>query len=221
MRLSLRSSRKGHVLNASRMASRSGFTLLEVILFMGILSIIGGTVLGVYLSTAEARARQRAYASVEQGGNQVVSFLTKNIRRAEKILMPATNLSGSILALQMAQNDEYPTLVAAVGSGQLILAQKSSTSALLTPDVTVSNLHFRNVGNSNISFYFDASTIVRTIPARTYKRRFSGTATLFPDDQSDAGGCGTCALPACVSHQYEWQYCDNGTCTDSDTSFAC
>lgn len=199
---------------------RSGVTLLEVLLFLGILSIIATTITAVFLSTQDARVLQRSVSDLEDAGTQLISSMSKTMRRAETVIVPAANLTGSILVLQMASNAEFPTIVARAGSG-LILVKKSGTSSLLSSTISVSNLVFRSVGGSNVWFTFKLTTVVRTVNPRTYSRTFNGTATLFPDDHSDAGGCGSCPSPACINHAYTWYICSSDVCSQSDTTLPC
>lgn len=199
---------------------RAGTTLLEVMLFLGILGIMSSTIVGVLITTQQARVRQSAVSSVDQAGAELLGAMTRTIRRAEKIISPASGATGSILTLQMALNAEYPTILARQGSGMTIV-QKTSTSSLLDSKVSVSNLSFRNVSGTNVYFSFTISTIIRIIPPATYSRTFNGTVTLFPDDQSEAGGCGTCSAPTCTSHRYIWNECENGTCSPSDATIPC
>ncbi len=199
---------------------RSGTTLLEVLLFLGILSIIATTITAVFISTQDARVLQRSISALEEAGTQLVSTIGKTARRAETVISPSANLTGSVLVLQMAANDEFPTMLAHVGSG-LVLVQKSATSALLSPNVTISSALFKNVAGGNVWFTFTLSTIVRTVKPRVYTRTFNGTATLFPDDQSDAGGCGSCPVPACIGNAYTWYVCASDVCTQSDVTLPC
>jgi type II secretory pathway pseudopilin PulG len=204
-----------------QLSRRAGFTLLETLLFLGILSIMSVTIVMVFLSTQEARVRQKSIAAVEQSGTQVVELMTKNVRRAEQVLAPASGSTGSVLTLQMALNSEYPTIFSRVGSGNLLLVQRSLTSALLQSNLHISNLVFRNVNNTNVYMSFILSTTIPTIPPSVYTRTFQSTATLYPDDQSESGGCGTCPSPSCNNHLYEWYICESGTCQSSATTFAC
>lgn len=201
--------------------TRPGFSLLETMLFLGILSIMSTTIVAVYIATQEARIRQRAVAELEQAGTQIVETMTKNIRRAEKILDPATNSTGGILTLQMADNGEFPTILAASASGNIVIVQKTSSASLLTSRVHVSSLVFRNVNDTNVSYAFDLTIVIPTIVPQPYTRTFAATTTLFPDDQSEAGGCGSCAAPVCSDGQYIWQHCDSGTCGNSNISIPC
>lgn len=201
--------------------TRAGFSLLETVLFLGILSIMSGTIVAVYISTQEARIRQRAVAELEQTGTSLMEAMTKNIRRAEKVLAPVTNTTGSILTLQMASNAEYPTIFARNAEGNFVNVQKTQTSALLTSRVTISNISYRNVADANVAYSFDLTITIPTVVPVPYTRTFGATVTLFPDDQSEAGGCSVCTPPVCTNNQYIWHHCDNGTCTESDTTIAC
>lgn len=200
---------------------RPGTSLLETMLFLGILGIISGTIVGVLMATQDARIRQRSVAELEQQGTQILTNLTKVIRRAERIVVPVTNETGGTLLLQMAQNDEYPTIITRVGSGELLLVQRSSTSALISNHLTVQDLVFRNVDDGNVWLSFKLVTIIPTLSQQVYSRTFNGTATLFHDDQSDAGGCGTCPAPACINGAYTWYICESGICSQSDTTLQC
>ncbi len=204
-----------------RKVLRSGFSLLETVLFLGILSIMSGTIVAMYIATQEARVRQRSVAELEQSGTVLLETMTRNIRRAEKVLAPAMNATGSILVLQMASSNEYPTIFASDSAGNVISARNTSTAALLTPRVTISKLWFRNVADTNVAYSFDLTITIPTVMPMPYMRTFGATVTLFPDDQSQAGGCGSCTAPVCTNHQYIWHVCNNGICEQSGTVIPC
>lgn len=204
-----------------RFSLHSGFSLLETVLFLGILSIMSGTIVAVYIATQEARIRQRSVAELEQTGTELLSTMTKNIRRAERVLAPTTNGTGGILTLQMAGNAEFPMIFARTASGNLVNVQKTLISELLTSRVTISNMSFRNVADTNVAYSFDLTIVIPTIVPAPYTRTFGATVTLFPDDESEAGGCGTCAAPVCTNHAYIWHHCNNGVCVLSDQVIAC
>ena len=198
--------------------TRAGFSVLEVVLFLGILL---GTVMAVAISTEEARIRQRSIAEVEQRGTQLLETLTKNIHRAETILAPSVGSTGSILALQMALNGEFPTIFASTATGNLLFVQKNNIASLLGVRLLVSTLVFRNIGGTHVVVSFDLSTKIPLVKPVIYTRHFDVTATLFPDDQSEAGGCNSCPLPSCSNHQERWYHCDTDTCTLSPSTFSC
>ncbi len=199
----------------------TAFSLLETVLFLGILAIMSGTIVAVYISTQESRVRQYAIAELEQSGTALMGTMTKNIRRAERVLAPSIGETGSLLALQMAGNSEFPTIYARSPDGNLTNVQKTSTSALLTSHVTITNLSFQNIADSTVTYSFNLTITIPTIVPQPYTRTFSSTVTLFPDDQGDAGGCGSCTAPVCTDHEYIWHSCDSGVCTQSEVTIAC
>ena len=201
--------------------TRSGFSLVETILFVGILAIISGAIVGVFISTQEARIRQQYVSSLEQRGTGVVASMTKNIRQAESIIVTATGQTGTTLVLQMKSVALFPTIFSRTASGNLLFVQKTSSFPLLGSGVTLKNLTFKNVSGVNVAYSFDLIVIIPLVQPTTYSRHFDGTATLFPVNQLQAGGCGSCALPQCMSHQYQWNYCLSGVCTQSPTTFPC
>jgi type II secretory pathway pseudopilin PulG len=200
---------------------RAGFSLLELMMFLGILAIISGTLTAVFINTQEARVRQQSVSEVEQRGTQLLETFTKTIRHAEAILAPASGQTGSILALQMALNVEFPTILSKTASGVIILVQKTSTAALLNTNVIAKNLTFKNYNGTNIVFSFDLQATIPLVHPTIYSRHFESTTTLFPDDQNESGGCTSCTAPSCTSHRYHWYTCESGVCTQATQTIAC
>lgn len=204
-----------------RLQSRAGYTLVELLLYLALFSIISMTLVSVYIATQDARVQQQSVALVEQRGALLLSMITKTIRRAEVILTPAQSTSGSILALQMAPNAEYPTIIARTATGELLLVQKITLTSLLDDGVTVSSFTTQNVGGTAVFLSFDLSTVIPSVPPKTYTRHFESTVTLNPDDSTNGGDCGTCPGPVCANHIYEWYHCVSQTCTLSTTTLDC
>lgn len=203
-----------------RTSPRSGFTMIETALFLGILAIMGTVVIGVLIATQTARIRQQSIAALEQRGTQVLQSLTRTIRRAEAIQFPASNTTGSIIALQMALNTEYPTIFAASG-GNVLMVEKDQKSFILSGPVTIGNLSFRNIGGASAVVSFDLTATIPLPKPQIYTRHFEGNVTLFPDDQSESGGCGTCPTAACINHLYKWYFCTNDVCQQSVDGISC
>lgn len=195
--------------------------MLEIILFLGILGIVIGSVMATSIATEETRIRQRSIAEVEQRSAQLIDIITTNVHRAEAILAPTTNQSGSMLALQMALNHEFPTIFATTDTGSLLLIQRLSVSPLLSSVMRVSNLQFRNVNGGNVYVSFDVSTTIPLVQPIVFTRHLETTITLFPDDQSQSGGCGTCPAPTCQDHVRQWYVCESETCALSTSTIAC
>lgn len=209
---------------------RPGFSLLELMLFLAIFAAIAGTLVSVFVTTQDARIRQQGIAALEQRGGQVLEVLTRRIRRAETILTPVAGQSGSILALQMTQNDEHPTILAQSSGSNILVVQKDTVAPLLSDRLGLSNLRFSNINNTSVRLSFDLFITLQlpTAPV-TYRRHFDTAVALFPHDFNYEGGCNpdpnvltpACPAPTCVSHVYRWYTCTNEVCTQSNNTLSC
>jgi type II secretory pathway pseudopilin PulG len=201
--------------------ARHGFTLVELLLFLGLAAIMATTLVSVYIATQESRQRQRGIAAVEQRGTQILEQAIQNIRRAEHIIDPAIGQSGSTLALQMGLNSEFPTIFGSTASGELLLIQRTSTASLLPAGVTVTDFDVINIDGESARISFELTGALPTIPPSTYVKRFQAAGAVYVDDVSDAGGCSSCPSPSCANDVYTWQYCVSGACTTSSLSMVC
>ncbi|MEQ1849514.1 MAG: hypothetical protein ABL890_02915 [Candidatus Peribacteraceae bacterium] len=198
-----------------------GFTLVELLLFLGLTAIMATTLVSVYISTQEARQRQKGIAAVEQRGTQILEQVMQNIRRAEQIIDPPIGQSGSTLALQMGLNSEFPTIFGRTASGTLLLIQRTATASLLSGGVTVTDFDAINIDGESARISFELTAALPTIPPSRYIKRFQAAAAVYIDDVSDAGGCSSCTAPSCSNDVYTWQYCLSGTCTASSFPMKC
>ncbi len=201
--------------------SRAGFTMVEMILFIGILGIMSGTLTSVYIATQDARVEQQYVSEVEQRGTLLLGTITKYVRRAEAMIKSPVGQSGSILVLQMAENAEYPTIVLSTSTGRILLAQKTSVFQLLNERVTATGFTVTNIGGTTLHVRFDLKTTIPTLKKTQYLKHFESTITLFPDDQLAGGGCTTCPAPTCTNKVYQWYQCVTSACSLSPVTMPC
>lgn len=201
--------------------ARAGFTLIEMMIFTGILALLSGTLVSTYIATQDARIRQQYIGIVEQEGVLLLSRLTSAVRASEMILSPASNQTGTILALQMRNNAEQPTIVIATSTGDLLLVQRDVAQSLLDRRLSISHFSLQAATNETVTISFDLSTVIRTHPPVPYSRHFQATTTRYPDAHAEAGGCGTCPAPVCSSGILTWHVCDEDVCAASGLSLAC
>lgn len=201
-----------------------GTTLVEFLLFLGILAFVGAAMIFMLLSSEDTRVRQHAIAQFEQNGARTIQLFTRSIRNAEAILQPSAGQTGSILTLQMTLENEHATTFAESASGQLIMAQRTTVSYFLPEDVIMKNLTFRNAAGTtakNVLFSFDLETIIPLPQPIVYTKHFQGSATLSPNDDPQAGGCNACTTVSCVSNDYRWPYCASGVCRTGSGAVSC
>ncbi|MDP6561794.1 MAG: hypothetical protein QF793_02615 [Candidatus Peribacteraceae bacterium] len=203
-------------------ASHPGTTLIELLLFLAFFGLSSGVLLAFFFMTSEQRVRQQAIATVEQTGVQLTQTLTNRIRNSERILSPALGTSGSILALQLADDTLHPTIVALSGT-LLYVGEANVLKTLSSSNVEISDLIIHNTSSAedkaSILIQFDVSRkIPLSIPLH-YARRFEALVPLFPDDQPEPP-C-SCASPSCSAGSYTWQYCVDTVCTPATVNLPC
>jgi len=203
--------------------TRRGTTLVELMLFSVFFLLSSSAILVLLFSSTEQRARQQAIATVDQNGVQLLQTLARRIRRAEKIIDPPLQASGAILYLQMADNDENPTIIASQ-SGAILVVQHDTLKTLSSEQVIVSNFTIRNTSAADdrqsllLSFTLSRSGVLpQTLE---YVRTFETLITLFPDDDSQGDECG-CSAPVCVAGVYTWQVCDADECSNATEVLSC
>lgn len=194
--------------------TRSGVTLVELLIYLGLLGVVGGGVVFLLFSSSEDRIRQEVRASVEQEGIHLLQSVVSRVERAERITLPLRLATGSVLVLQMEGGVEDPTIILSQ-SGTLMLIQRETERLLSSPHLTVSELRFRNTSPSvdrpSVLLSFLVSRSVPLPGSPLAARRFERTVALFPESSPTGNSCG-CAPPSCTGGWYTWGVCDGGSC---------
>lgn len=125
-----------------------GFTLVELLLYAAMLSIIIFSV-GIFLSLLlQSRTKNQVIAEVEQQGVLAMQRMTQVVRNSTLINSPATGASGSTLSVTMPQAPSSPTVFALSG-GVITMAQGMGATVGLTNNlVSVSGLTFSNLSRA-------------------------------------------------------------------------
>ena len=141
---------------------QTGFTLIELILYVGISSFILLVAFLFVSQILEVRTKSQAIAEVEQQGDWAVQIITQAIRNSKSpINFPAVGVSGNYLSLAMDDSAKNPT-VFNLSSGAITMSEAGVGELNLTnSNVVVSNLSFQNVSRTgtagNIKFSFVVS----------------------------------------------------------------
>ncbi len=126
--------------------NKNGFTLIELILFMGIFSILLYMITNIFVTTLDAKRESESYSGITQDGTYILNRLQYDIARAETITTPLT-LGEQTSTLQMTIDGVTNTY--ALDNDNLILVVGEESLALNGYDTTVTNLTFRRLGNAN------------------------------------------------------------------------
>lgn len=70
---------------------QKGVTVIELLLYMGILAVLLTLLTSVFVSALDVQSESQAVSGIEQDGNYILTRLTYDIHRAQSISIPATN----------------------------------------------------------------------------------------------------------------------------------
>ncbi|TSC80550.1 MAG: Uncharacterized protein G01um101425_204 [Candidatus Peregrinibacteria bacterium Gr01-1014_25] len=208
--------------------ARSGITLVELLLFVGLLAFSGLATVQLLFLTSDNQIRQQATADVEQSALQISQLLAYRVRHAERIVRPLRGGTGAILVLQTGSVDNNPTVIG-TASGVIVETLGDTEEAVSDARVTVSSFLITNTSPSDdrpsvrITMRLTKPGVVPSSPAVS---RFVDLAfALFPDDVTSGGACNgvICAAPRCssVHHHYQWDVCVSGACKAASGSLIC
>ncbi|MBI2473227.1 prepilin-type N-terminal cleavage/methylation domain-containing protein [Candidatus Uhrbacteria bacterium] len=162
-----------------------GFTLVELVVYIGLASIVFLAVIGQQMTFLQMRVKHQTIAQVEQEGQFVMQLITQTLRNAQAINSPPAGSSASILSIDVFDAVDDPT-VFDVSGGQIRLTQGSAAAVEITSGLlSVASFTIENVsrldtpGSVRIQFTLSRINAGGVIPY-AYEKTFYGTASLRP-----------------------------------------
>jgi len=126
-----------------------GFTLVEFLLYIGILVMILALASSFLWSFLFGNIKERNYQEVQQNGTFVLAKITQEIKKASQINSPSPGAASDSLSLVMASSSLNPTIFD-ITNGKLRIAQGARGPFELTSnEVRVSRLQFTNLSYQN------------------------------------------------------------------------
>lgn len=127
-----------------RKIKQGGYSLIEILLYMGLLSIFLFGMTELFVSSLSINIESEATSSVEQDGRYLLSRLRYDLTRATAITTPASvGGTGSTLVITIGGVANTYSL----NSGNLRVSDGTNTYQLNSSRTTVSNLNFQRLGN--------------------------------------------------------------------------
>ena len=153
----------------------SGFTLVEVIITMGLLSIFLVVLASIFTASVDVQVRSRGYSSVSSDGRYLLARLDYDIARASAITTPSS-LGGSNGSLVLTISGG--TYTYAVSGTGLQLTTPAGSGMLTSSDDAISSVSFTKLGNvgglETIRYTFTL-TSKNTQTRNTASQVFTGT----------------------------------------------
>jgi prepilin-type N-terminal cleavage/methylation domain-containing protein len=128
---------------------RRGFTLIEMILYISILSVMILALTSFLYLSYTSRIKATVIAEVEQQGNQTMSLMSQNIRNSSLITIPTAGGSGSSLTLTEYTGALSPTVINQTGNKLQITEGANAAVDLTSNRVVVSGLTFQNLSRAS------------------------------------------------------------------------
>lgn len=140
-----------------------GFTLVELLLYIALTSIILFTTAMFLVSLLESRVKNQTIATVDQEGNQTMATITQTIRNAVSINSPTIGTDSATLSLNTGVSGKDPTIFS-LSNGTIMMQEGSGSPVALTSNlVIISNLKFRNLSRASTPGNIDVTFTVEHI----------------------------------------------------------
>ncbi len=167
-----------------KIRSQKGFTLVELVLYVSICSILLLTMSTFLTFLLGARVRSQAITEVNQQGFQVMNQITQTIRNGRNIQIPSIGVSSSTLSLTTGNALLNPTVFSLNGTTFIVKEGSKTAIPLTNSRIRVSTVTFQNVSSSSstekiirISYTIDYVNLGGR-NEYSYTKSFNGSATI-------------------------------------------
>lgn len=123
-----------------------GVTIVELLIYLGLMSIFLLTLTEIFLSVLETQTESQQTSSVEQDGRFILARLNYDISRADNIINPVTLGQATSSATLVISGVSYT--YDGSDDTNLFLTDDSGKERLNSYGTVVSNVAFRRLGNS-------------------------------------------------------------------------
>jgi prepilin-type N-terminal cleavage/methylation domain-containing protein len=125
---------------------KKGFSLIELLIYMAILSSMLVVLTQIFTSIIQARLESEATSGVQQNANYILNRFIYDISRATSIDIPASYGGTPSSSLQITINGVIYAY--SLNGGSLQISNNLGTDDLNSNEVTVSNLEFTKIGST-------------------------------------------------------------------------
>lgn len=109
-------------MNVACKANQNGYTLIELLLYISIVSSLLISVSLFFATTADSRIKNQSISEVNKQGELAMDIITQTIRNADSITSPIASASGTSLTLVVPTGSLSPTIF---NTGDTILGYNS------------------------------------------------------------------------------------------------
>lgn len=128
------------------MKKRAGFTLIELIIFVGIFAVAMGAFMSVFTDVSGVAIRQSSTAEVQSQSQFLLQTIQYYVERSSLVEMDADSTSNT-LRLRMSAASEDPTIISLSGNAVQIQIGSAGPQTITSNKVEVSDLAFTKRSN--------------------------------------------------------------------------
>lgn len=128
------------------MKHRKGFTIIELLLTIGLLTILLGVLTNFLLTTLDVQLRATSLSQVEQDARYLALRLGYDVHRATGITAPAIDGQTDTSATLFIDGSNHTF---SIQNGSLTMTSPTGTDALTSVGVTMTDFSAMRVGNVN------------------------------------------------------------------------
>jgi|SRR6185369_3263203 len=150
--------------------NNSGFTLIELVLSMGILMILIGILTTVFGQILDVQINSKSVSTVDQNGRYILARLMHDMQSASSIASPSAVGQSSNTLKILVNSIDYTYSVSS--SGNFVLVNNNGTDALNTNAASISGVTFTRLGNGSTS---DTVRVGFTVTSRAQRAQGSET----------------------------------------------
>ena len=160
-----------------------GFTLIEILLSISLISILLFSVSGFLTLMFSSRAKSQTLMEVEENGIQIMQILTQTIRNADAITAPLAGASATTLTLALSDVLVNPTVFTFSNNRLRMNESVWTPNFLSSTHVRVTDLSFQNVSRTATPGIIRIQFTLTAINSGgrneyDYSKTFYGTASL-------------------------------------------
>lgn len=134
---------------------KKGFTIIELVVSIGIIAILGLTVSQIFVSTIRTNTKTEILKEVKQNGEFAMEVMVRMIQNAEKVVSVCDGSDQQ--AITILNQDGYETTFGCAAVGSPVIYRVASISATSTQYISSSNVTLGGGSCATSSLHFICS----------------------------------------------------------------
>jgi prepilin-type N-terminal cleavage/methylation domain-containing protein len=122
---------------------QKGFTLVELLVYMGLMSIFLMVLLGIFTATLNTKLANESTSAVSSDSRYILSKLSYDVNNADSVTSPALGLTNT--SLQLVTSGTTGTF--SISNGNLVKTVGGVSIKLNGNDTGLDSISFKNIGN--------------------------------------------------------------------------